>query len=181
MSETLAGLWERTKAEVEQAFRPLLWADDEIRQAQRRHPEAADLLYHAMPLLRSPLELPDVEFVFRGHAAELLERVAAGEDTRPGTWAEVALACSRASLAAPLNEVGTGLYMKAWALAFPGHPVYDGQEDHTQWYAGRYGVAEMERATRRRMAQPKRRLPEDLECDGEHGPCRFAPVAREAV
>ena len=160
--ETLAGLWERTKAEVEQAFRPLLWADDEISQAKSRHPEATDLLEHALPLLARPGGMPEVEFVYRGHARELLERVAAGADTRPGTWAEIALACSRASLVAPLNEAGTGLYMKAWAYAFPGHPVYDGQEDNTEWYVSRYGVAEMERETRRRLTQPRRQLPKDL-------------------
>jgi len=172
--ETLAGLWERTKAEVEQAFRPLLWADDEIRQAQQRHPEAADLLQHALPLLGRPGGMPDTEFVCRGHARELLERVAKGEDTRPGTAAEVVLACSQASLAAPLNTEGTGLYMKMWGEAFPDHPAYEGQAEHDAWYVRQYGVAEMEHQTRRRLTQPGRRLPKALECSGGHGPCRFA-------
>lgn len=180
--ETLAELWERTKAEVDRAFRPLIWVDDEIRQAQQRHPEAADLLFHALPLLVRTAGMPDIEFVYRGHARELLERAAAGQDTRPGTAAEVALACCRASMQAPLNTEATGLYMKMWAQAFPGKEAYEGQAEHDAWYVRQYGVADMERVTRRRLTRPDRRLPKDLECDGGHGSCRFAvPAARKAV
>ena len=66
------------------------WADDEIAQAQRRHPDITDVLYHSFSLLRATHDRMSTEFIYRPHARELTERVAAGTSTKPGTSVEVA-------------------------------------------------------------------------------------------
>src|SRR5437016_3464821 len=81
-TDFLAGLFDRMD-----------WAEDEISKAQQRHPECADVLYHAFRLLTPspiPQQASPAEFVYRSHCRELLERVASGQDTRPATDAEIA-------------------------------------------------------------------------------------------
>jgi hypothetical protein len=93
-------------------FEQMEWAEDEIAQAQRRHPARADLLRTTFRLLVPIQDLMRTEFVYRSHCRELLERVVRGDDTRPGTSAELAIACCHSSLMAPLNTVGSGLYLR---------------------------------------------------------------------
>lgn len=181
-------LWDKTAADVTAALRPVEWAEDEIEQAQKRHPDAGDLLYHAFPLLRPPRAgHPLPEFVVRGHARELLDRLASGEDTRPGTYAEICLVCSEASLHVPLGTTGTGLYFRAWLRAFPDVPIFDGQADQQRHYEALKDtqIDQMERELRRKLTQPSRRL-RDVDCQGTHHgepvACRFAtllPVERQ--
>jgi hypothetical protein len=107
---------------VSDAFDQMTWAEEEIEQAQRCHPERSATIYHAFELLvPSPVlqQVGPAEFVHRSHYRELLERVADGEDTRPATDAEIACACSEASRAVPLNTTATGLYIRVWRRAFP--------------------------------------------------------------
>jgi hypothetical protein len=179
----LLDLWNQTKAFVEREFGHLTWAGDEITQAQARHPDAADILWHAWPLLgRRDIGTATmaIEFVYRGHVRELLDRLAAGQDTRPATDAEICLVCSEMSLQAPLTHAAAGLYFTCWLRAFPGNPVFDGQADEAE-HAARsdgYEMRELERMTRRRATVPARVLPKDLHCDGNHDgtevACRFA-------
>lgn len=181
----LATLYEQTRSEVGAAMAALEWTDDEIEKASKRHPDEADKLYHAFGLI-APRKGMGVEFVYRGHARELLERVAAGQDTRPGTAAEVCLACSEASLLAPMNTAGAGLYFRMWAQAFPGHPAWDGQGEHQEHYEGLRGrqIDEMEALTRRKLTDPSRRLSE-VKCKGTHHGeavvCRYAGAGVRSV
>lgn len=172
-------LWETTQADVARAFGWVRLAEEEIAKAQARHPDAAALLWHALPLLAAPPGMPGVEFVYAGHVRELLARLADGGDTRLPTSAEICLICSEASLHAPLVAAATGLYMRAWVRAFPGHPVTDDMAAEAAWLEQRegYQMREMERELNRRAAVPGRRLAKDLQCDGEHDAgCRFAGV-----
>lgn len=156
--------------------------DDEAAKTIAGHPDAADLIHHASDLFAPTHPLMSTPFVYRGHVRELLARVAAGQDTRPGTAAEVALVCSATSLTAPLTAAGVGLYCRSWLAAFPDDPI-DGfdmaaQVTQSEWSAGADEINGLDRAVRRRAAQPWRRLPKDVECDGTHrgepAACRFA-------
>ena len=186
----LLALWNQVTAEVTAAFRFAGWADAEITAAQDRHPGAADLLYHATPLLglrRFGTATMEVEFVYRGHCREILDRLAAGEDTRPATDAEICMVCSEMSLQAPLVSAAAGLYFAAWLRAFPDHPVWDGQDAEVQHYKRMdgYAMRDMERATRRKAAAPGRVLPKDLACNGDHAgaivDCRFVPATLDGL
>lgn len=163
-------------------FAAMDWAEDEIEKATRRHPEAADSLYHAFKLIQ-PRDGMGVEFVYRGHARELLERVATGQDTRPGTAAEVCLVCSKTSQLAPFHTAGVGLYMRMWMQAFPDHPVHDDQAGNQLHYEALRDreIDDLEAQVRRRVADPSRHL-RDLTCEGMHHgervACRYMkPVA----
>ncbi|WP_067903735.1 hypothetical protein [Nocardia vaccinii] len=111
------------------------------------------------------------EFVYRSHARELLERVAAGADTRPGTAAEVAAAMMATSLAAPLNSTGVGLYLRMWRKA--GFlAVGDSGRDYYEDVVGPL-IDDAESTTRRKLAIRSRTLG-TITCTGHHDPhCRF--------
>jgi hypothetical protein len=159
------------------------WGEDEIAQAQARHPQHADLLFHAWRIILPPSVFPYTEFVWRGHMRELLERVAAGEDTRTGTWAEVCMVCRGAAEMAPLTHAATGTYFRAWHNAFPGNPVWDTMAEEVahgvKW--NDHEITEIGRDVRAKIGRrmPGRRIPRDTVCDGLHlgqlTDCRFIP------
>jgi hypothetical protein len=93
------------------------WAEQEIRAAQRRHPQAADRIEQGMPLLCPTFALMDNDRVYRAHCRELLDRLAQGRDTRPGTAAECCLALCEVSQRAPLTSTAAGLYARMWTSA----------------------------------------------------------------
>jgi hypothetical protein len=99
-----AALVDAVRGDLAHAFDATECAEDEIDRATRRHPTAADLLYHAFTLIR-PRDLGPriVEFVYRSHAAELLDRLAGGQDTREPTAAEMCLTCCEISQRVPLR------------------------------------------------------------------------------
>ncbi|UUV32155.1 hypothetical protein NQK81_01520 [Amycolatopsis roodepoortensis] len=145
---------------IAQAFDLLRLAEDEIVQARSRHPLHNDLLHHSFSLLAPnfALERMRFEIVYRAHCRELLDRVAAGEDTRPGTAAEVCCAMYNTSLLSPLTSAATGLYIRMWQRA--GLPEL---EELTE--AGRHHEAleksvidDHETFARRKLAMPDRRL-----------------------
>lgn len=177
--QTLADLLAEVEGQVGPMLRAMDWAEAEIAAASRRHPAAADLLYHAFVLIGQDAHRFPVEFVYRGHVRELLDRLAVGGDLRPATAAEVCLVCAKTSQLAPFHASGVGLYMRMWAQAFPDHPVYDGQaEDLGHYEALRDGqIDDLEAAVRRRAAQAGRVLQVDG-CQGRHHgvavQCRFA-------
>jgi hypothetical protein len=117
--------------ELADAFAVMDWAEDEIARAIRRHPDHADALYHSFGLIRPRDIGPGMgsEFVFRSHAAELLDRIAASADTRPATAAELCLVCCEASLRTPLHGPTAGVYFRMWLRAFPDRPITPGQAD----------------------------------------------------
>lgn len=167
----LAKLFSDTSDSVTDALELVDQGEAEIRAAAARLPGEADLLWHSFSLLSPELAVDDdrmsTDFVHQAHCRELLERVAAGEDTRPGTDAEVIVICMRMSLVAPLNTPGTTLYMRLWARAFPQHEVFDGPSLAHYEHVGGSGADDLEREVRRKSAQPGRCLGE-IECSGRH-------------
>jgi hypothetical protein len=162
-------------------FAMMDWAEDEIARATRRHPGQADVLYHAFTLLR-PRDIGpgfSTEFVYRSHAAELLDRLATGGDTRPATAAELCLVCSIVSQQAPMHGAAAGLYFRLWQSAFPAHPVTSDQAEQQMHYEKLFGpqIDDLEAELRRKTADPTRRLAE-VGCAGHHHgrrvACRYA-------
>lgn len=140
-------------------FDQMEWADDEIQKATRRHPRHTEQIDHSFPLLRpnSDLERMNSEMVYRAHCSELLDRVAAGEDTRPGTAAEVCCAMLDTSLRTPITSEATGLYMRMWlAAGFPDiADVGEASRHHEALEPSRIDAAEQE--ARHKLAMPDRR------------------------
>lgn len=108
-------------------FQQMRWADDENTKAMERHGEAApEGDAEGGPILRSyslasVVEQPYMapERLFRAHAAEIYDRVARGEDTRPGTDAEVLGLLVDASLVTPFCPGMTCLYFRLVAKVLP--------------------------------------------------------------
>lgn len=163
------------------------WAEEEIENARVRHPQAADQLYHAFQLLQPNSALDramSTEFVYRSHCRELLDRVAAGADTQPGTAAEVCSALCAVSLASPLRSSAAGLYMRMWQTAgfpeIPGVTEIDGHHEALEGSA----IDEDEQFARRKLAMANRRLG-DIVCSGHHRgeqvDCIYTPIGQLAL
>lgn len=148
-------------------FRQIAWAEAEIERAGTEHPDHRDVLFHAFGLLRPTADAMTTEFVYRSHCRELLERVVAGDDTRVPTNAEIAVACSLASLEGPLTTAAVTVYMRAWARAFPDKlDVFGDAVDPYEYVAGAY-ADDLERNLRRRLTIKDRTL-RDVSCSGRH-------------
>ncbi|MCY1144022.1 hypothetical protein OWR29_39015 [Actinoplanes sp. Pm04-4] len=134
------------------------WAEDEIRAAQARHPEAAQRIWRSFQLLAPALPLPWTETVYRAHCHELLERAARAGDTRPGTAAECCLVLSQISLQAPLRASAAGLYARMWRRAGLPADVLDASSAD---YEALYGQAidDGERDLRAKLRQSWRIAP----------------------
>lgn len=167
----LAQILNDTENELSGVFESLEWSEEEIAAAMRRHPDQADTIWHSFSLLTPTHDLMVTEFVYRAHCRELLDRVAAGEDTRPGTAVEVCCVCYEASQRAPLTSPATGLYMRMWSQAFPDKPVFGDAGEHHEALEGSR-IDDMEADTRRKLTVRERTLGE-IECEGKH---RSEPV-----
>lgn len=167
----LARVVEGARSDTAAGLVRAVWREDEITAAIGRHPQAENDLWHStrivMPAVISPAW--DTGFVFRGHVREILERVAAGEDTRPGTAAECCVAMASVSMAIPLHGASAGFYHRMWRKAFPDHPVTDDSViDHYEFAEGNV-IDRHERVVRRKLLVPGRRLDlARIDCDGEH-------------
>jgi hypothetical protein len=145
------------------AFAAMEWGEDEIARAMRRHPDQADRLWHSFLLLQPHHDVVcATERAYRSHCRELLERVAAGEDTRPGTAAECIAVLRDTSLVAPLTATGFGLYMRMWDKAGLPAVLPGGEREHYEAIRGSQ-IDDEERAVRRKLAQPERALPKVIE------------------
>jgi hypothetical protein len=142
------------------AMRGMEWAEDEIEKAGREHPEHVDLIWHSFHMLAPTHELMMTEMVYRAHCREILARVIAGEDTRPGTAAECCIACCQTSQLAPMNVAGVGLYMRMWKAA--GFPEIDYPVEHHEALRGE-AINEHERTLRRQLSCESRQLPDVIE------------------
>lgn len=155
------------------------WGEDEIVLAQHRHPDHADTLYHCFCLLHPTFGPMSTEFVYRSHAHELLERVAAGHDTRPATAAEVVLALCEASHTAPLNTTAIGLLSRMWHTAFPDHDEFDTDREHWEKLHGT-AIDDAEADTRARLAVSDRAI-DSPTCTGWHAgepvTCRYTTTS----
>lgn len=181
----LDSLIAETRAEVTAGLAQAGWAEDEIAGAIARRPDAENDLFHAFPLLAPAFSSTgwDTEFVFRGHCRELLERVAAGGDTRPGTAAECCLAMAAVSMAIPLHGTAAGFYHRMWDRAFPANPVWQNAGVHYEALHGQ-AIDDIEHHTRRKLAVPSRRLdPARTTCGGRHWgapvTCKYTPDSTE--
>ncbi len=107
------------------------------------------------------------ERVYRSHCREILDRVAAGTDTRPGTAAEVCCAMLSISLLAPLTSAATGLYMRMWLTA--GFPEFDEITESSRHHEAleKSLIDDYERFARRKLAVAGRRHG-DITCSGRH-------------
>lgn len=94
-------------------------AELKIKRARRRFPERDAELHAAFRLLRPTDPLDGTETLYVAHVDEILDRVVRGEDTRPGTRAEVLGGLLIASRVAPLREVGLALAERLLAEVAP--------------------------------------------------------------
>ncbi len=88
--------------------------------------------------------------VYRAHARELVERIIAGKDTRPGTRCEVLCCLLATALKAPLNQSGGALAEHLFAELFPRHQVSKASTRRQEFYKGQ--IAEDLADARKRCA-----------------------------
>lgn len=147
-------------AAVDSVFGRIEWAENEIAAAIARHPyHRADPIWHSFALLNTDNDrINGVEMIYRAHSRELLERVAAGRDTRPGTAVEALIVLMEVSKVTPMNTTGTGLYFRLWESS--GLPSV-GADDAGEHYEALRGsqINDVEAEVRRRLTQPARALP----------------------
>lgn len=146
----------------------LEYAEDEIQKAMRRHPRIADKLWHSNMLLRpTGHRRLETEFVFRAHCRELLERVAAGADTRPATDAEICCTTLAIATQTPIRTTAFGMHMRLWHRAFPGHEIL--HPDELAGYETVRGqkMDDLEQFTRAKLAV-KDRVMGTITCAGQH-------------
>lgn len=93
--------------------------------ATAMHPQHADALMHAAPLLAPTDALMHIggPQLYASHVAELLDRIVRDDDLTLPTAAELLVVCSSASLRAPLNGSGAALYAEVFGAVFAGHPL----------------------------------------------------------
>jgi|ERR1700742_253971 len=173
-------------AVMAEAFDQMELAEDEIRKAQDRHPAHRDRLYHSFSLLKPNMGLERMasEMVYRAHCRELLERVVAGTDTRPGTAAEVCCVMLETTKLAPLTSAAAGLYMRMWsACGFPELDQFSEASAHHEALE-RVVIDDHERLARRKLADNDRTLGE-IECKGlHHGTmveCAYLPTGQLTI
>jgi hypothetical protein len=171
------------KSELTIIFEQLDWAADEIARATERHPAERDLIWHSNRLLKPTHPLMRTEFVFRAHCRELIGRVVAGEDTRPGTSVEAINALSEASSLAPLRPNAAGLYFRLWTATFPDklfEEIRESRDAHETLH--RSEIDDLEALTRRKLSVKDRKLGK-IECDGMHHgepvQCKYAETSNE--
>jgi hypothetical protein len=109
----------------------MTWAEEEIEEAQARHGEVRrGRLWNSFLMLKVT-DQPCMwsEIIYRAHCRELLDRVAAGQDVRPATDAEMITALYESSLAVPLSSAAVTLYFRIAARSFP--ELWAASGDHT--------------------------------------------------
>lgn len=163
----------------------LEWAEEEIQAAMRRHPRVADTLWHSNMLLRPHGDRRLMtEFVFRAHCRELLERVAAGEDTRPATDAEICCATLAIAAQTPIRTTAFGMHMRLWHRAFPGKEILRPDEIAAYETVRGEKMNDLARETRAKLAVQDRVLGM-ITCAGRHHgvkvTCSYAPAPELAL
>ncbi|NIY68091.1 hypothetical protein [Streptomyces malaysiensis] len=112
---------------LESIFETMEWAESEIEKAMARHGEpkpptgerGKGPIWNSFILLKSTHDKLNREVLYRSHAHEILERVAKGQDTRPGTDAEMIVVIHEATLAAPLTSGAACLYFRVLDRSVP--------------------------------------------------------------
>lgn len=166
-------------------FECMEWAEDEIHAAQLRYPSQSDRIWHVgFMLLRPTHDRMLFEVVYRAHCRELLDRIAADQDTRPGTAAEICCALRDVSLATPIRSSAVGLYMRMWLTAgLPEFPeITEASGKHEALEKSR--IDDNEEFARRKLAVAERQAGV-IKCTGEHHGeevnCVYAPAPQLAL
>ncbi|WP_329492561.1 hypothetical protein OG618_37865 (plasmid) [Kitasatospora sp. NBC_01246] len=156
------------RAAIETGLAPLFaameWAEEEIEDGQARHGERGQ---HTSRIWRESFALARpthdrfsrAEILYRAHVSELVDRVATGKDTRPGTTAELIAVLMDCSLVGPLNSAASCLQMRLFARAFPAaFEQHIAEAVELEAYETVHGkqADEYEAEMRRRAAQPWR-------------------------
>ncbi len=185
MNDPLKELLDDTTNKIGLYLDCLDWEEDEIQAAMRRHPRAADTLWHSnMLLCPNDNGRLTTEWVFRSHCRELLERVAAGEDTRPATDAEICCMTLAIATRTPIRSTASAMHMRLWHRAFPGKPIL--RDDEITGYETVRGTKmdDLERETRAKLAV-KDRVLGTITCAGQHHGvtvnCAYAPAPQLAL
>lgn len=155
--DELTNLITGVQNELGSLLEAMAWAEEEIGAAAQRHPCAADRIWNSFALLRPTHPLLYNEMLHRAHCAELLDRVARGDDTRPATAAECCAAMAEVSLQAPLRTSAVGLYIRMWRQA--GLPPVDLAGEHYEALDGSL-IDDNEAWLRAKLRQPSRVLPD---------------------
>jgi hypothetical protein len=171
--DTITDIFEDIAHSFNGLFSQMEIAEEEIQLAQKRHgepvPELGENFNHeetgpiwnSFRLLRPTHDGMDADIVYRTHCAELLDRVAKGEDTRLPTGAELILLVRNASLAGPLTGPAAGLYFRLLRTYFPeiAYKALDGIDRDIEDYERMYGpkIDDHEAYLRRKLVQDWRK------------------------
>lgn len=159
----------------------LTTADSMIDAAVRSNPDHADVLWHSLRLLRPTSPRMTTDFVYRAHVRELLDRVIAEQDPRPGTAAELCALLAEASQLAPLRTAAFGLYTRMWQQAFADTGLDHVMPDPAPYEAvAGSRIDDLESTARAAIGrQMTWRQLTGITCDGSHHgvevTCRFRP------
>jgi hypothetical protein len=145
--------------ELEDAIR---WAEEEIAAAASRHADMATVIEGSFRVLEPTHRLFRSEALYRAHCVELLDRVAAGGDTRPGTSAECCVVLSEVNLEVPLPTHAAGLYARLWRQAGLQPNELAAMGAHYEAIAGAQ-IDDLETELRRKLRQPWRVLRDDAD------------------
>ncbi len=118
--EDLVKRYEGDDLSLSKTFAFLQYSEEEIEKAQQRYPDKADEIWDSFLILAPVLPQmhnysPDL---YRHHCAELLDRVAAGEDIDEPTTAEILVTLCETSLMTPLRHDAAVLYARLFKQVF---------------------------------------------------------------
>ena len=152
----LAAMGERGAA-LQGIFECMAIAEEEIAAAQEAHPDKAGDIWHSFTHLRpSPLLEPRTPQLYRAHARELIQRVAAGHTKKAelaaATAAELCCVFCAASQLSGLQSDAVAAYQKLFKQVFPDVFLED-EVTIQESYPGRADeiIAEL----RRKVRQPR--------------------------
>lgn len=110
-------------------------AEEEIAAAIERHPLESVTINATFSVLCPRMNLfgGKTHDLYRNHVQEMIARVRAGKDTRPGTKAEIIAAMSEASFAAVLTASAHTLMDRLMMEVFPEYEQPDGWAPQEEW------------------------------------------------
>ena len=136
-------------------------AGDEIEAAMERHPDERDRVWSTFHLLTPTGVLGDMPHnVYRAYCAEMLDRVANGEDTRLATRAEMMMMLSATSLKTPLTHTAISVYCDLFIACFGKDTLIGVEEGLDYVQAQPYLKDELLNVLARRMIQENRKFDE---------------------
>ena len=170
--------FETTASIVSSIFDLMEVAEEVIAEFKKAHPNRADIIDRMFSigipgdLARYPVNL------YRAHCRELCERLRDGEDTRPGTYAEICIAYCEASFAYPLNRNATAAYIQAFSYVMGEQVTQSIIEDNAHYREGDWKHAVNEQLTwlRKKLAKPERVVAEAGLANPKLAPISFVPV-----